>query len=598
MRHPLRRLPDAAVAAALGLGALALYAQVASFPFILFDDTRYVLDNPVVRDGLTWEGVRWAFTALHASNWHPFTWLSHMLDVELFGLEAGAHHAVNAVLHATNAGLLFIVLARTTGARGASAAVAALFAVHPLHVESVAWVAERKDLLSTLFGFAALGAWARYARSPRPGRYAAVCLLFAASLLSKPMWVTFPALLLLLDVWPLQRVEGMALPRDPAAPVFPRVSLSRALGEKLPLLVLAAASSLVTIVAQQRGGSLTGLEMGLGPRAANAVVAYATYLAQTIWPVRLSVFYPHPVGALAAQDVALAAALLGALTAGAVAVARRAPWVPVGWLWFLGTLVPVIGLVQVGAQAHADRYTYLPHVGLFVAVAFSARLLPAAARRLAPAGVALAMVALAAVTWLRVADWASHEQLFRAALAVSPGNALAHAALGDGARAAGRSAEALLHAREAARLDPASPRLANNLGVILREAGLLDEAREALWRAAELDPDYLSPHVNLAQLERQAGDPAAAADALGEVLRLRPGDLGATTDRAMLLEGLGRTDEARAAFQGAVDLHPESPVAWRNLAVFHARHGALEAAERALREAEAREAAAATAASR
>ncbi|HSN92229.1 MAG TPA: glycosyltransferase family 39 protein, partial [Anaeromyxobacteraceae bacterium] len=354
-------------ALALAAGTLLLYAPVAGFEFVHLDDNRYVIDNPRVRGGISWDGVLWAFTTLHASNWHPLTWLSHMLDVELFGVRAGPHHLVNALLHAVDAALLFLALSRMTGARGRSLLVAALFAVHPLHVESVAWVAERKDVLSTLFGLLALLAYARHAERPRAGTYLAVVLAFAASLLSKPMWVTFPFLLLVLDFWPLRRMAGSGPADGGDALARPVLPLRRLLLEKLPLLALSAASSTVTVVAQGRGGSLAGLELPVPVRLANAAVSYVGYVRMTLWPADLAVFYPfREVGAWEAIG---AAALLAAATALAIRRARAFPELAVGWLWFAGTLVPVVGVVQVGSQALADRYAYLPSAGLFLAAA-------------------------------------------------------------------------------------------------------------------------------------------------------------------------------------------------------------------------------------
>jgi hypothetical protein len=380
-RDPADRRPALArlgVAAALAIATFALYARVRGFAFLHFDDNMYVTENPVVRQGLTGAGIAWAFTTLHFSNWHPLTWLSHMADVELFGLDAGAHHLVNVALHALNAAILFLVLSRMTGATGRSLLVAALFAAHPLHVESVAWVSERKDVLSTLLGLLALGAYARYAalagaaargrRSPLCA-YALVAVLFAASLLAKPMWVTFPFLLLLLDVWPLQRLAGSSVERDPLPPPAPRHPFGRLVVEKLPLLALSAVSSAVTVVAQERGGALRGFDLDLGVRAANAAVAYVRYLGKALWPSSLLPQYAYPTG-LPAWQVLGSALLLLAITGLALVGARRAPWLAVGWLWFAGMLVPVIGLVQVGAQSIADRYTYVPLVGLFVAVAW------------------------------------------------------------------------------------------------------------------------------------------------------------------------------------------------------------------------------------
>jgi Flp pilus assembly protein TadD len=607
------------VAAALAAGTLLLYARVASYEFIRFDDNRYLTDNATVQRGLSWAGAAWAFTTLHASNWHPLTWLSHMLDVSLFGMSPGAHHLVNAALHAVNAGLLYLVLVRMTGARGRSAFVAALFAVHPLHVESVAWIAERKDVLSTLFGLLALDAYVRHAARPRAWTYALVVAFFAASLLSKPMWVTLPFLLLLLDWWPLRRIEGFA-PPGTDEPRFPPRPRSRILLEKAPLLVLAALSSAVTVVAQERGGSLSDLSLPLGERAANAAASYASYVGKTFWPSSLTIFYPYRHGVDLPSAIAAGSAVVAA-TAVLLAYAPRAPWAAAGWCWFLGTLVPVIGLVQVGGQALADRYTYLPSIGLFVAIAWGAHRLAGRWRGGVPlAASALAVLAvLSVVTTRQLSHWATHESLFRHALDVSEDNALAHGVLADGLRVQGRIPEALFHAREAVRLDPGSARHWNNLAVSYRDAGFLSEANEASERSVALNPRYAIAWRILGIVRNDLGDYRGAAEALEEATRLTPADaaawfeLGIVYERAMRipdamrayetslrldpddaetwgnLAGLyffvGRTAEATAGFETAVRGEPANPVAWRNLGVFYLKVGRPADGARALREA-------------
>ncbi|MGH9361727.1 MAG: tetratricopeptide repeat protein, partial [Thermoanaerobaculia bacterium] len=345
----------------LGLALLTVlvFAPVVRHDFVSLDDPAYVTGNAQVRRGLTAEGFRWAWGNEVAGNWHPLTMLSHMLDAELHGLDPGGHHLTSLLLHAANAVLLFVLLRRLTGAAGRSAAVAALFAVHPLHVESVAWIAERKDVLSAFFFFLALLAWSGYARRPSSWRYLLALLAFALGLLAKPMVVTLPLVLLLLDVWPLGRLPL-------AAAAERRRALGPLLREKLPFVLLALGAAAVALVTQREAMSPLAA-LSLGRRIANALLAYAAYLSDTVWPRGLAVFYPLP-GALPAWRVALAAVLLAALTALALARLHRSPWLAVGWLWFVGMLLPVIGLLQVGSQARADRYTYLPSIGLFVAL--------------------------------------------------------------------------------------------------------------------------------------------------------------------------------------------------------------------------------------
>lgn len=598
------------VAAGIVAWTVALYARVAGHPFLHFDDNRYLTENPVVRRGLGLDGVAWAFTTFHASNWHPLTWLSHMADVQLFGMAPGPHHLVNVALHAANAVLLLLLLVRMTGALARSTAVAALFAVHPTHVESVAWVAERKDLLSTAFGLLALLAWVRYARDPRPRAYAAVAAAFALSLLAKPMWVTFPFLLLLLDAWPLGRWP-IGTRRVPPTPL---------LVEKLPLLALSVASSAVTAVAQAHGGAVQGLDLGLGARVANAVLSYGRYLAKTLWPSGLSVFYPHPGNEVPLAPTLASAVVLLAVSAVALARLRRSPWLAVGWCWFLGTLVPVIGLVQVGAQAMADRYTYLPSIGLFVAIVWglAEAVGDRGARALAAAG-AVVLAALSLVTVRQLGYWSSHERLFRRAIALAPENGIAHGVLSEDLRHQGRLEEALGEAREAVRDAPGAASHWNNLAVTLHDLGRPAEAREALGEALRLDPAHESSWLNLAMVAQEAGDLAGAeaaalratslapanaaawfrlglvraaqgrldeaAAAYGEAVRHAPEHFGAWTNLAVLRQAAGRFAEAGAAFEAATRAEPANPTGWRNLGVYLVNTGRAPEAVAAFREA-------------
>jgi tetratricopeptide (TPR) repeat protein len=520
----------AGIAALMVLGTVGLYAQVSGHEFLHYDDDQYVTDNPMVAGGLSWSGVAWAFTSSHASNWHPLTWLSHMLDVQLFGMDAGAHLLVNALLHAATAALLFLLLARTTGALGRSVFVAALFAVHPLHVESVAWVSERKDVLSTLFGVLMLHAYARHALRPSALRYTLVLACFGLSLLSKAMWVTAPFLLLLLDYWPLQRIEGSPLHPDPGHPEVPRRTLARLLVEKVPLLAMAAAASIAAMAAQVGGGAVNSLEqVGLGARAANAVVAYAAYLGKALWPASLSAIYPLVPGGPPAWQAAAAGVLLAAITALAVRFVVRMPWIGVGWAWFLGTLVPVIGIVQLGAEAMADRYTYFPLVGVFIAVAWTADRLvrdaapPAMNALRAAAVIAVVVLAVSAVGQLRY--WRNQESLFRQAVAVT-GSGRAHHVLSQALLAAGKLEESLVHAREAARLDSADARAQKNLGFVLYRLGQVDEAIVALRRAVALQPDYAEAHANLAIAYGKKGWTDQAMQEMSLSMKLRAAGAG------------------------------------------------------------------------
>jgi Flp pilus assembly protein TadD len=568
---------------ALLAGTFLLYAGVSGHAFLWFDDNRYVTENPMVRAGLTWRGVEWAFTTLAVSNWHPLTWLSHMLDVELFGLDPGVHHLVNVALHAVNAALVFVALGRLTGAPWRSAMVAALFAVHPTHVESVAWVAERKDVLSTLLGLLALLAYAGWARRGGAARYLAVVACFAASLLAKPMWVTFPFLLLVLDAWPLQRWEGSPIPLDPGPPPTPRRGMGALLLEKVPLLALSIASSAVTVLAQSRGGAVKGLDLGVAERLGNAAVAYVRYVGKTAWPSPLAIYYPLLPGGIPAWQAILAGLLVVGATVSAVAAARRLPWLTVGWLWFLGTLVPVIGLVQVGAQAMADRYTYLPGIGVYVIVAWGGAAL-AERWRLRTGAVAIAaaaLVALSAVTWHQIGYWSDHVTLFRHAVEVEPPTAVPLGILSEGLRRAGNLPEALARAGQAVELSPGNPRHWTNLALIQRDLGQLPEARQSLQRAIELDPGYGLAWLNLGFVEADAGRPAEAIAAHEGALARGVENGAALGNLAVLYLAVGRPDRAGWAFQRSAELDPGNPAVWWNLGIFRMREGRLDEAEQA-----------------
>lgn len=532
------------LAGALFLGTALLYARVATFDFTYFDDPRYVTENLRVRAGLSWENVKWAFTTFHFGNWHPLTWLSYMLDVQLFGVDAGAMHVVNALLHAANAALVFLVLDRMTGARGRSLLVAVLFAAHPLHVESVAWVAERKDVLSTLFGLLALLAYGRYVRARSAARHLVVTLAFLSSLLAKPMWVTFPFLLLLLDLWPLRRIAGWVAAPGPPLPSPGPVSLRSALLEKTPWLLLSIASSALTLVAQHRGGAMTE-GLGLGWRLANALVSYARYLGMTFWPAGLAAYYPLRAEGAAAYQVLAAGVLLAGISALALWKLRRQPWIAVGWAWFVGTLVPVIGVVQVGGQAVADRYTYLPSIGLFVAVVWGAH--ACVSRRVARSHLRLASVAIAAalaiLSFRQAGYWSDHSTLFRHAIQVTGPNARAHAYLSDGLRRAGRFDEALAEAHEAIRIEPGSGRLRMTLALIQVDLGRLREAERTLREAVTLDPMLPVAWALLGEVETALGRPDEGERTLVRAARMAPddADIAARLDRVRAYKAsLGR----------------------------------------------------------
>jgi len=544
-----------AIAAALAGAVLVVFGRAATFDFLNLDDDVYVTANPWVRGGLTPGSVRWAFTAFHSGHWHPLTWLSLMLDVELFGVRPGPMHAVNVLLHALATALLFAVLRAATGATGRSAAVAALFGLHPLRLESVAWVTERKDVLSALFWILAMGAYVRYARRPRLGRYAAVVAVLGLGLLAKPMLVTLPVVLLLLDVWPLGRVRGSA----PAVPHrFATASLPALVVEKLPLLALAAAMSVVAAAAQRAAGATVSLEgLPVPARLANASWAYVVYLRKTLWPLDLAIFYP--LAPVPPARAVLAAAALGAATLAALRCGRRAPYVAVGWLWWLVALLPVIGLVQIGGQAYADRFTYLPHVGLFLLAVWGAADL-AAARGVAPhlrAAAAGGVVAvLAAATLAQIGHWRDSVTVFRRALAVTTGNYLAHNNLGVARAERGHAAAAARHYAEAVRLNPTWPEARNNLGNAFAARGAYARARAEFEAALAVRPDFPVALNNLATAYAYEGDFARAIPPYERAVALDPGYFDARFALADALERTGRRAEAAAHYRVLLAARP------------------------------------------
>lgn len=513
------RFRDTLVILGLVSAVLVIYGQTGGYDFISYDDRSYVTNNAAIRNGVTWESLRWAFTSTDGSNWHPLTWVSYMADYRFFGLHPRGYHLVNVVLHAANTVLVFWVLRTMTGAMWPGAFVAALFGVHPLHVESVAWVAERKDVLSTLCWLLTMWAYARYAEYKRLGWYLAALGLFALGLMAKPMLVTLPFVLLLLDWWPLRR--GVFSSGEP-----PREPLGRLVLEKVPFMALAAASSALTFIAQSSGGAVATLErFPLDVRLMNAVVSYVAYLQKTVWPVGLSVHYPHPGSALSAWRVLAAAIILLAVTAAAIRWWRSRPCVAVGWLWYLGMLVPVIGLVQVGDQAMADRYTYVPLIGVFIAVAWGARDLAARWRRARWAMPWLATVVVMVFTvaaWNQARYWRDSLTLYEHAVSVVEGDPLLHYNLANELRERGRFAEAARHYEDAVRFDPNHAAAHTNLGPILAQQGRFDDAIAHYTAALRINPDLAEAHNNLGMLLAEQGNIEEAIPHFQEAVRIKP----------------------------------------------------------------------------
>lgn len=571
MVEPSQSRRDLLICLCLAIATMVVYWPVTRFGFVNYDDPYYIYENPHLRAGLTVKGIVWAFTTNYRSNWHPVTWLSLLLDYQLFGLNAGGYHLMNVLLHVASSLLLFRVFYRMTACPWRSAFVAAVFALHPLHVESVAWVTERKDVLSGLFWMLTLWAYVRYVEQPGGQKYLLALGFYALGLMAKPMLVTLPFVLLLLDYWPLRRAPWLRLDPSERATSQPAGKLTGTTGllvEKLPFLGLAVASCAVTFWAQHTGGAVESLgRLPLDYRAANAVVSYARYLAKTVWPVRLAVFYPY--GSWPGWVVAGAAIVLAVITVWVVRTARREPPVAVGWFWFLGTLVPVIGLVQVGIQAMADRYAYIPMVGLLIMVAWG---LPRSVtnhrrwQRALAVGAGVALSACLILCRSQIGYWKDSETLFRHALAVTPGNAVAHNNLGAALKEAGHVNEAIREFEEALRLNPKDWRAQINLGIALLERGRFREAIEHLQQAASIEPRSAIAHNTLGVALLNAGRDETAALEFEKALELDPRSAQPHYNLGLVNRRAGKVAQAIAHFEEAVRLKPDFAEAKKELA--------------------------------
>jgi len=552
---------------------LVLYNPVSRYPFLTFDDQRYVTENWHVQAGLRWETVEWAFTTYDAANWHPLTWLSHSLDWQLFGKNPAGHHYTNLLLHTANVVVLFLLLQSATGCAGRSWMVAALFALHPINVESVVWIAERKNVLSMLFFLLALWAYGGYVHRPGIARYAAVAALFVLALMAKPQVITFPFVLLLWDYWPLRRT-----------PPFSRLVL-----EKAPLLFMSAGSAIVTVKAQAAGGAVRStLEYSLPGRVQNAVVAYASYVFKAVWPVRLAPLYPHPGNSLPAWQVSVAVMLLGIATVGVV-IARRRRYLVVGWFWFLGTLVPMIGLVTVGAIAMADRYAYLPFVGLFIMLSWGAADL-AQEWHLSSAALAIpavVLVALAVMAHRQIDYWRDNVTLWTHTLEVTGPNFVAEDSLGVGLAAEGRMEEAAAHFRRAVEISPEDPIGNFNLAAYAQEKGDLPESARRYQFMLQLKSDtrlQADAYSRLGSVYRAMGNFPQARESYGEALQLVPDNPLVLVQLGVLAYQMHDFDEAIANYSKAMAIQP-TDVGYLLLARVFAQSGRAAEAEAARKQA-------------
>jgi len=524
--------------------AWVVFGQTLRHDFINYDDPRYVYENTKITAGLSISGIAWAFSHIHSMNWHPLTTISHMLDCQLYGSKAGGHHFTNVLVHAVATILLFLALRQMTDAIWRSAFVAAVFAIHPLRVESVAWIAERKDVLSGVFFMLTLLAYVHYVRAPSLARYLAVATACLFGLMSKPMLVTLPFVLLLLDYWPLNRIgavpcgHGSTVRPSPDSLQRRRYSAAttwlKLFVEKIPLLGFAAVSSVVTLFAQKGAVGFTE-QLPLIPRMNNAAVSYVLYIWQMFWPVKLAVFYPHPENRIATWEIVLALGTLAAITALAFSLRKTRPYFITGWLWYLGMLVPVIGMVQVGWQGRADRYTYLPQIGLYVVITWAIADFTRAwryQREVLTAGAAIVIAALAWCAWVQTSYWRDSETLFRHALAVTTNNDVAD----------------------------------NNLGIVYLQQGKLEEAVSLLQAAVDLRPDNSPAHENLAKAFLQKGNVADALVHYGKLLELQPDNIEAHNIVGTVLIQQGRTREAVEEWQKVLAIQPDNGNAMSNLA--------------------------------
>jgi tetratricopeptide (TPR) repeat protein len=586
-----------------------VFGQTLGHEFVNYDDDFYVYENPAVTQGLTLQGIIWAFTHVHCSNWHPLTWVSHMLDCQFYGLSPGGHHLTNILLHTATAILLFLILRQMTGALWRSAFVAAVFAIHPLRVESVAWVAERKDVLSGLFFMLTIGAYARYAQrrsrvepsslrsaasgSREPGAqavsaldprlsaldYCLVLLFFALGLMCKPMLVTLPLVLVLLDYWPLNRLRADAA-TEPVFRLAGRLVPRRLVFEKLPLLGLAVASCAVTIFAQTK--SILPFEnMSLSLRVGNALISCVAYLGQMFWPSGLAVLYPFTAGGVGVSEVVLSLVLLAGISTGVFILRRRRPCFLTGWLWYLIMLAPVIGIVQVGAQARADRYTYLPQIGLYLLLTWAAADLCAGWRHrrvVLGGGSMIILMALIFCARAQTAYWRNSESLWTHTLACTSDNFIGHNNLGIALLKTGNVDEAMVHYQKALEINPDFAEAHNNLGNFLFQKGSVDEAMVHYQKALEINPDYAEAHYNLGYALLKMGNVDEAIAHLQKALQINPDYAEAHNNLGYALIQKGSVDEATAHFQKALQINPDYADAHNNLGNILLEKGSVDEA--------------------
>ena len=581
-RHHLFLIP-----LVLAIVTIAIYWQLHNFEFVSFDDNHYVTENGHVQQGLSRDNLIWAFNLNQSDDqvyWHPLTWLSHMMDCQLFGINAGAHHLMNLLFHIVNVVLLFLVFYFMTDSPWRSAFVAALFALHPINVDSVAWISERKNLLSTTFWMLTMLAYIQYARKPSILRYLSVFGALVLGLLSKPMLVTLPCVLLLLDFWPLGRVETgqkKTTAKHPnSGPLFAPAGIARLVTEKIPFLTLSIGTIVLSVLSLQANNRLVdAVATPMSLRLENAVVSYVAYIGKMIWPVHLAVFYPFPKFIPLWQLIG-ATLLLTAFSVLIFMQARKSPWLATGWLWYLGTLLPVIGLVQGGLwPALADRWAYVPFIGIFIIIAWG---IPAFTPRFrlkqAVLGgtAAILLFALSSATWMQAGHWKNSLTLFDHALKVTSGNDVAHINLGVELQKQDRLEGAINHYRQAIKINPRSADAYNNLGNCLSSQGRKVLAVQYYQHAIDIQPDFANAHFNLANALKDTDKNDNAITHYLQALALRPNYEKAFNNLANLLLDLGRTDEAISYYKRALLINPHYAQAQYNLANAYKESGTTE----------------------
>jgi protein O-mannosyl-transferase len=573
----------------LAIATLAVYWQIQDHEFINFDDNEYITENTHVKAGFTREGFIWAFTKSQASNWHPITWLSHMVDCQLYGLNPKGHHLTNLFFHTANSLLLFIVLSRMTGTLWQSGFVAVLFALHPLHVETVAWAAERKDVLSMFFMMLTLWAYIFYIENPGVKKYLLVVLFFALGLMSKPMLVTLPFILLLLDYWPLGRLksgqaQGNLRKTKKRIPSDNRSNVSQLILEKLPLFILAMGSSIVTFLVQQSGGATKSLAMySIQVRITNALISYLEYLEKMVWPTGLAVLYPHPGDALSAWKGMVCGVVLVFITTVVVRMIQRAPYLAVGWFWYLGTLVPVIGIVQVGSQAIADRYTYIPLIGIFIIIAWGLPQLIENFRYkdkvlIISGGILIPLLMVS--TWSQTRHWKNSTTLYKHAIEVNGNNypsfSVVYYNLGNTLVKKNELEEAISHYKMAIKINPEHVLAYNNLGNALSQKGDIEGAISQFKTAIKIDPQNALAHDNLGVILDELGEYEKAIAHYKTAIQVKPDFAGAHYNLGNTLTKTNEPEEAIRHYKLAIKIDPEHVLAHTNLGNALAQKGLLE----------------------